>query len=317
MDRLVIEENGGIKELPTKVLKKPEAMKPLTNKDCLAIFGMLQEKPGYPAELAKELSMNEQKVYYYIKQLKNAGLIEVEKTEERKGATAKYFTAKFNSFSVIPNPEIAKRHLKLLKRGAGAESAAFGFLREFLKDGIFSGKIVVGSSDPHGPYKARARDGHLAAELAAFLGANCSGFELPLVFLDTMVNDLKQENSNLIILGGPVTNKLAMQVNEYLPIKFVSGQGSWSIKSGPSGKEYNEDYVGIIEKIPHPHFKGKWILLIAGKRNTGTIAAIRALVNKTSQTIKPNIHNSSVFAHVVEGLDVNGDGLIDEVEFRE
>ncbi len=317
MDRLILEDSDSVKEIPTKVIAKPELLKPLSNRDCLRIFGRLQEKASYPAELAKELSLNEQKVYYHIKQLKNAGLIDVEKTEDKQGATAKYYSALFSSFAVVPNPEKAKSRPKLMKKETASENGASGFLKEFTKNGIFSGKIVVGSPDPHGPYKARARDGHLATELAVFLGANCEGFELPLVFLDTMVKDLKDENSNLVIIGGPVTNKLAEQVNQFLPIKFVPSGGNWVIKSEASGKEYLEDSIGIVEKIPHPHFKGKWILIVAGKRNTGTISAILALAKHASKAVKPNQHNDKIFARVVEGLDLNGDGLIDEVEFKE
>ena len=316
MDRIVITDKDGEYEVETKVIKDLALVKPLLNKDCLRIFSALSTEAKYPAMLAKELSLNEQKVYYYIKQLKNAGLIHIEKTEERNGAMAKYYSASFDSFAILPNKSILEKKRKILKH-EHQESEASEFLNDFTRKGIFSAKIVVGSPDPHGTFKGRARDGHLAAELAAFLGANCSGFELPLVFLDTMVKDLKNENSNLVIIGGPVANKLAEQANEFLPIKFSPEHGTWAIKSTLSGKEYFDDSIGIIQKIPHPHYKGKWILLVAGKRNTGTIAAILALAKKTKEAVKPNSHNKEVFAHVVEGLDLDGDGLIDEVEFKE
>ncbi|MCR4336136.1 MAG: S-layer protein, partial [archaeon] len=274
-DKIIIEGKEGKVELQTKVISKVAELRPLLNPDCWRIFEKLIEKPAFPAEISKELGINEQKVYYYIKQLKNSNLISIEKTEERNGALAKYYSASADSFAIVPNQNIIEKKSKILKRD-NFESEATEFLNDFTKKGIFSAKIVVGSPDPHGIYKARARDGHLAAELTAFLGANTQGFELPLVFLDTMVKDLKNENSNLIILGGPVTNKLAEQVNNYLPIKFVPSGGNWSLSSKPSGKEYNEDSIGVIEKIPHPYFKGKWVMILAGKRNTGTITAILA-----------------------------------------
>ncbi len=316
MDRVIIEGKEGEIELQTKVISDASRLRPLLNKDCWVIFARLAEKEGYPASLAKELSMDAQKVYYCIKQLSNAGLIAVERTEERNGASAKYYSAAFQSFSVVPDIK-AGAGTRVLKRSGPSKTAASGFLSEFLKNGIFCAKIVVGSPDPHGPFKARARDGHLAAELCAFIGANCAGFEFPLVFLDTMVKDLKHENSNLVILGGPVTNKLAEQANGFLPIKFVPSGGNWTISSSLSGKEYTEDSIGIIEKMPHPYFKGKWILVLAGKRNTGTISAIIALTKHAAKTGKPNPNDGRTFGRVVEGLDVNGDGIIDEVEFRE
>ena len=60
-------------------------------------------------------------------------------------------------------------------------------------------------------------------------------------------------------------------------VKFVSSAGNWALQSEPSGKEYVEDSVGVIEKIQHPFFKSRKILLVAGKRNAGTISAILAL----------------------------------------
>ena len=316
MDRVVF--GDGEAEVQTRVFHEAEKLRPLLNADCWRIFSHLRRKPSYPAALAKELSMNEQKVYYYIKQLKNSGLIEEERKEERNGAVAKFYSVSAESFSLVPGGA-GTGPSKTMRSESARKSDAAEFLSEFMKNGIFSAKIVVGSPDPHGPHKARARDGHLAAELAAFIGANCAGFEFPLIFLDTMVKDLKSENSNLVILGGPVTNKLAEQANPFLPIRFEASGGNWVLTSSVSGKQYADESIGVIEKIPHPHFRGKWILFLAGKRNSGTISAILALTKRTARTVRDakGHGNGGALARVVEGLDVDGDGLIDDVEFRE
>lgn len=316
MDRVVLERDGAEHSYSAMAVKEVSRLKPLLNPDCWKVFEALHSKSSYPAQLAKELLMNEQNVYYYIKQLRNAGLLEIERSEDRNGAVAKYYSVRFDSFAIIPNIGKARGSSRIMKHEKG-RSAMPEFLKDFTRNGVFSAKIVVGSPDPHGPMKARGRDGHLSAELAAFFGANCSGFELPLVFLDTMVKDLKDENSNLVIVGGPVTNKLCSQVNKFLPVQFDSKGGNWALASKPSGKSYAEDSIGVIEKIPHPHFRGKWIFVVAGKRNSGTISAILALVKRTQETTRPNSHDSKALARVVEGLDVDGDGLIDDVEFRE
>ncbi|HLC79566.1 MAG TPA: hypothetical protein VJG83_04005 [archaeon] len=313
MDRIIIEQKDGEISLPTRVIKEPQRLRPLLSEGCWKLFQSICKKPSYPALLSKELGINEQKIYYYIKQLKNSGLIDIDRTEERNGAVAKYYSASSESFSILPTSPSTGKILRKIEQ----QKNHSGFLSEFVKNGIFTGKIVVGSPDPHGEFKARARDGHLAAEIAAFIGANFPGFESPLVFLDTALPDLKKENSNLLILGGPVSNKFAAQANNFLPIKFEPSGGNWAINSSISKKQYTEDSIGIIEKIPHPYFKGKWIFVIAGKRNTGTISAILALTKKTTQLQKPNSYDLKSEAHVVEGLDMDGDGAIDEVEFRE
>ncbi len=317
MDKLILGNADSQVQIETKVITDAAKLRPLLNNDCWKIFGKLQQSPSYPAAIAKELAINEQKVYYYIKQLKNSGLITVEKTEERNGAVAKFYSATFDSFSIVPNRENLKEGQKIIRKDSAQKSEASEFLQDFTKNGIFNAKIVVGSPDPHGAAKARARDGHFAAEIAAFMGSNCKGYESPLVFLDTMVKDLKNENSNLVIIGGPLTNKLAGQVNEFLPIKFSASTGNWVLSSSASGKNYSDDSVGVIEKIPHPFFRGKWILFLAGRRNSGTISAILALTKRTHKAVLPNSANAKIGARVVEGLDIDGDGLIDDVEFRE
>ena len=249
MDKLILQGPSGEVELATKVVDDCAKLRPLLSRECMAIFSMLQNKPSYPALIAKELSINEQKAYYYCKQLRNAGLIEIERSEERNGAIAKYYSAPFDSFSLVP-ANGAMHGLRTLSKGSrDARNPASSLLQDFLRNGVFFAKIVVGSPDPHGPAKARCRDGHLAAGLAAFIGVNCAGFEFPLVFLDTMVGDLRHENSNLVILGGPVTNKIAEQANQFLPIRFSASAGNWIVSSELSGKQYGEEAIGIVEKV--------------------------------------------------------------------
>ncbi|MEM4363756.1 MAG: S-layer protein, partial [Candidatus Diapherotrites archaeon] len=188
-------------------------------------------------------------------------------------------------------------------------------LKEFSKNGSFVGKIVVGSPDLHGQFKARARDGHFCGEIAAYIGSNFLSYEMPLVYLDTMTKDLKEENSNLILIGGPLTNKLTNQANSFLPIKFEK-ENNWALKSNITGKTYGDDNIGVIEKINHPYFKNKTIVVIAGKRNTGTMAAIIALTKKEKVLAKQN-ENTKVQAKIIEALDLNGDGIIDDIEIKE
>ncbi|MDO8628095.1 MAG: S-layer protein, partial [Candidatus Diapherotrites archaeon] len=178
-------------------------------------------------------------------------------------------------------------------------------------------KIVVGNPDPHGEFKARARDNYLAADLTAFLASIASEITLPVVFLDTSIPSIEKENSNLIIVGGIVTNKLALEVNNLLPLKFVSHGGHWIIKSSLSGKEYSEDSIGVVQKIPHPKFKDKSILVIAGNRSQGTKAGILAFAKNLHEIVKGNSFGKEFFAHIVEGLDLDADGEIDSVEVKE
>lgn len=318
-DYIAINEKGKVYRFGTRIIQGLEEIKPLLNENAWKIYQELAKNPSYPAQIAKKLGLHEQKVYYYINQMKQAGLIEVKKTEELQGALAKFYGAKYNAFSIVL--EKGKSVKEEFGFEVGLEKEAdrntSEFLSPFIHNQKFSAQIVVGSPDPHGKYKARARDGHLAVELAAFFGIFSKSFDYPIILLDTMVPNLEATDANLVIVGGPVTNKLTDELNEKMTLQFQPSGGHWVIHSKASGKEYVEDATGIIEKLQHPYFKDKMILVVAGKRNAGTKAAIVALVKKFDEIMKPNLFDENKTAKVVEGLDLDGDGNIDDVEIKE
>jgi hypothetical protein len=57
--------------------------------------------------------------------------------------------------------------------------------------------------------------------------------------------------------------------------------------------------------------------VIAGNSYQGTRAAVLAFIKNTDQIASGNSMNRNVVASVVTGLDVNSDGLVDDVEFLE
>ena len=73
----------------------------------------------------------------------------------------------------------------------------------------------------------------------------------------------------------------------------------------------------MIVKTKSPFNKDKYILVVAGKRFSGTRAAIIAFLKGFKKITNGNIHNPSIKAKVVEGIDLDSDGIIDDIEFRE
>lgn len=299
-----------------EVLESTEKLKPLLNEKCWLIFKELSKKESYPADIAKKLGLQQQEVYYYINKLKNAGLVKLTKREEKRGGLAKYYKANVSCFAFVPQLDSASVS-KLQGMEKGMPKPLQEFFHPFIENNELNAKIVVGAPDSHGVFKARARDAHIATELAGFLGTLCRSIRYPYVFLDTMLPHISKVNDNIIVIGGPITNKTSAEVNEHLSIRFEQKNAHWLIISENSEKEYTEDAVGIIEKIKHPYFEDKAILFIAGKRNAGTKAAVLALIQNTEEIIKPNRFNKRSCAHVVEGLDLDSDGLIDHVEILE
>jgi len=77
------------------------------------------------------------------------------------------------------------------------------------------------------------------------------------------------------------------------------------------------DESGLIVKAKSPYNSDKSILVVAGKRYSGTRAAIVAFLRHFKEIQAGNVHNRKINAKVVEGVDLDSDGIIDDAEIRE
>ncbi|MBN2567692.1 S-layer protein [Candidatus Woesearchaeota archaeon] len=304
---IVSVDKGETFSLPAKELD-PVGMRALAAPLAQEILKRLAERPSYPVALARELKLHEQKVYYHIRKLLAAGLIKVVSMESRHGATAKLYAA------VEPGFVVRFAELEPSPKLTGIEERHRDFLEPFIVDGRLEARIIVGSPDPHGPDKARSRDGYYGMDLALFLGTFLSYVPKLYVMLDT---ETKEEDltGNLIVIGGPVVNKVTERLNALLPVRFDAT--TKAVHSTVTGNDYLEDEIGIIVRIANPFAGGKAILVVAGKRYAGTRAAIMAFLKGFGRIVEGNLHKKGVMAKVVQGLDLDSDGIVDDVEFRE
>ena len=301
----VIEKKGNeMHSLPAKELLK-DGIGAISSELSQRIVGALAKEPLYPAELAKHLKVHEQKVYYHIRNLEKAGIIGIVRKETKQGAVANYYGATQPAFVV------RFREFEATNKIAQARNES-SYLEPFIENGQLNALIIVGSPDPHGPDKARSRDGYYGMDLALFLGTFLQYVPKFNVKLDTEVRDEDLLN-NLILIGGPIVNKVTAKVNDKLPIRFENG----NIYSSVSKETYPQDECGIIVKAKNPLNKDKSVLVVAGKRFSGTRAAIIAFLKNFDRIREGNLRDQSVKAHVVEGIDLDSDSIIDDVEFRE
>jgi len=316
---LLREEKNVQKVKNIALIDDPLKLKLILNALSWKMLAMLSEKEMYPLEIARELHVHEQKVYYHIRKLCRAGAITVTREEEKKGATAKYYRAAAPAFGIeLPQEYRAIRRLSLL----GMEEKIQSFFKEFMmNDGTFDGKIVVGSPTPHGPFKTSARDGHYASHLAFFLGQFLKPPDDFAIKLDVDVKAEKEEKNNLILVGGPGTNLLAEEVNEFLPIRFsmqASEEGFLfgGLVSKKTGQVYTADAVGIVAKIINPWDKNKRVIVIAGNKAVGTKACVLALTDYWQKTLK-GYTGEDPYTRAIQGFDLNGDGKVDSIEVLE
>ncbi|MEM5794001.1 MAG: S-layer protein [Candidatus Aenigmatarchaeota archaeon] len=303
----LVEEGKKQRAYESLLITNPKLFSCLGNELALKIISLLSKKPSCAMDIARKLKEHEQKVYYHLRNLEEIGLIKLEKTEERVGATAKIYSVSYPvvSFKLFEGKEIINSKIKVRE---------IKFFKPFIKDGKLEAKIIVGSPDPHGKYAAQASDGCCAIDLALFLGSLLKEVYANYK-LDTEVKE-EELKENLILVGGPKANMIVERINKSLPIYFDFHR-EWNIVSPFSKQVYVEDEVGIIEKIKNPFNPEKEILVLSGKRFKGTRAAIIGLINYLEEIERGNKFSPNTIAKVVLGIDRDSDGRIDDVEFLE
>ncbi len=194
--------------LPVREIS-PESIRAVSSNLAQKILNSISENPSYPKEIAKKLKIHEQKVYYHIRNLEKSKIIEIVKKETVQGAVANYYSLTAPAFF------IKFREFNITQKILASDEKSNKFLDPFIDQGKLNAKIIVGSPDPHGPEKARSRDGYYGIDLALFLGTFLHYSPQMSVKLDTeaKTEDLQE---NLIIFGGPVINTVTEKINDKL-----------------------------------------------------------------------------------------------------
>lgn len=318
--KLLLHEEAGVQKVKEiSMMNDSQKFQMILGRLSWKILTFLSENEMYPLEIAKQLGLHEQKVYYHIRKLLKAEAITMTREEKRKGATAKYYRAVSPAFGIeFKQGYRTIERLSLLCMDERIQR----FFREFIKEGgAFEGKIVVGSPMPHGPFKTSARDGHYASHLTFFLGQFCKMPGEFAIKLDVDVKAEKEERNNLVLVGGPGTNLLAQELNDYLPIRFnmqSSEQGFLfgGLVSEKTSRVYTADVVGLVAKIVNPWDRTKRVIVLAGNKAVGTKACVLALTDFWKKTLQ-NYSGEDAFARVIQGFDLDGDGKVDSIEVLE
>ena len=305
----VIKKNKqGISSLPAIEIS-PQNIKSVGSFLAQKILSELGKKEMYAMELAKKLKVHEQKIYYHLRCLEKAHIINETRSAIVEGATARYYALRQPAFVVRFKEFQTTQKLKEL------EIQPKSFLEPFIEDGQLNATIIVGSPDPHGPEKARSRDGYYGIDLALFFGTFLNSIAHLHVKLDTETRSEDLQN-NLIIMGGPVVNTITEKINSKLAIRFDK-ENNWNIISTISKKTYHTDETGIIVKQKNPFNSKKQILVIAGKRYAGTKAVVITFLKYFNEILNGNKYDPKLIAKVVEGVDLDSDGIVDDVEILE
>lgn len=311
MQATLIENNGkGRIAYDSLILNDPKAFSALNSKIAMKIVKALAESPVSAIDISRKLKIHEQKIYYHVRRLERAGIIYTISNEKRHGMIAKIYS--------VVSPVIAA---KLYDKGVEVEEN-FGFnistelktlFSPFISDGKFNTKIIIGNANPHGKYEDGFRGGAFMTDFLLFLGRLVNQVDFPTFILDTELKDLTLKG-NLILVGSAKDNMVIEKLNSELPIYFEA-QSGFSIFSTFTKTRYTNSSTGFILKATNPADKNSKVFVMGGIQNKGLRAAVIAMTQKTSEIVKKI--KEDTFVSIVEGIDKDGDGVIDSVKFLE
>jgi DNA-binding transcriptional ArsR family regulator len=290
------------------VVSKPEALSVLGSKLAMNIIKELAESPACALDVARRLKVHEQKVYYHVRRLEKAGLIYSISSEKRHGMIAKIF----NVVAPVIATKIFDKGIEIKNENFSIPDPRGNFLQHFIQNGKLDGFIVIGDTVTHGRFDIAAFDVPFALDFFTMLGQFLK--EAPSYRVDILLKD-KDLQENLILIGNNKTNAIIDKINDKLPIYF-DPSGRERIFSKISNKVYEDPRIGVILKQPNPFNEDKSILLIGGIARRGMLAASMAIV-KHFEELTLNVKNYDTFALVVQGIDKDGDGIIDSIKILE
>ncbi len=306
-DKLLREEEGSHYVKDIKLLDE-EKLKNLNSQTVRVLEEFARER-SYPKMVADRLDMHEQKVYYHVKKLEEAGLIEVYKREKAGGALCKFYRPTSEAFGFSLTDDWKKVRMDKLD----VSGTILDFFAEFVEGGTFQGSIVVGSPKEHGPFMTSARDGHYAVQLGMFLGNFCDLENRFVVKLDTEVKAEGAHERNLMMIGGPITNMVTRDLNEDLDVRFDWEGKTWRIVSDATGADYMEDNLGLIAKVHEGDYAR---ILLSGLDFEGTKSCILGITQNYEEILE-DYEPGQEFYRVIRGLDRDGDGKTDDIEILE
>jgi DNA-binding transcriptional ArsR family regulator len=275
------------------------------------ILKLLAKGPNYPSSIARELKLYHQAVYYHMKKLEEAGLVQRVSQKTVRGGKAHLYALASDGYAI----EFDVKGEEFFPPASLSRSGKLGkFLKEFVsEDGQLDGWIVVGSPEAHGPNRTQGRDGHYAIQLGFALG---QFVRLPKTFPVKLDVDLKAEKlqgSNLLVVGGPRTNVISAELNSHMPVRF-SEESFFGAIVDATGRKYHSEFDSVLTKIKNPWDPSKVCVVAAGLSGAATKAAVIGLTNMAEQVLAGYSEQGGDFSVVLHGVDLDGDGKVDSVD---
>lgn len=307
MATVLVEDRENGKKAYESIIVDPKSLGILTNELSLKIIQGLARAPGCALDLARSLKEHEQKIYYHMRKLEEAGIIRFLREEKRLGMTAKIYDA--------VSPVVATKLYEdgFAFTGPMKDLHLAKFLKPFIEEGKLNATIVVGDPYPHGRFEVGAKSSVHLFDFALHLGQLLTTMTFPHYSLDVHMDE-KRLHDNLIIVGNPQENMVFDKINSNkLPV-FFNEKDDWSITSAATGKSYGDPRDGFFLKWKNPLNPDSLLLLFGGKRTRGLQSAMICFTRHFEEMLK---ESPKMIGAIVQGYDKDSDSVIDAVRVLE
>jgi len=311
MKTMLVENSENGQKIYDSLVLEPKHLGIFSNGLAVKIINELSRQPICAMDLGKKLKEHEQKIYYHLRKMREAGIVKLNGTELRYGMTAKLFEL----VSPVIATKLNEREYQLKGMDPKTDPVVAEFLDPFVKDGKLNARIIIGDPYSHGRFDESSTEGPFVSDIALLLGRFANNLEFPCYKLDTEIKESDLKN-NLILIGNSKTNVLIDNINNSLPLYFDETK-DYRLVSRLTGNDYTDPRIGIIIKMPSPFNKNKKLLVIGGVGSRGTRAAVLACTLYFSKMFINAENNNGTLVRIIKGYDRSGDKVIDSVEILE
>jgi hypothetical protein len=262
----------------------------LSHEDRIRILRYLRDEgPDYASSISSALGIEEQRCRYHISCLLDQDFLEVSEAVPVNGSEAKNYSVSKSvhfrgSDPVSPSPPVGKS------------------VYSDLFSECSSVDLVGGSPYPHGPKDVGARDTHLLGRVAKSVSRKAPG-----VHTNIRLDTHQRTSENMVSIGGPLTNTSAETVLSRAEPSFDGRKGfSYALEAS---SRYRQKNVGVVVFANEPVQ-----ICLAGVGLEGTKACVEFFCSADEHGM---LSSSDPAYFVVEGLDSDSDGIVDEFQVLE
>ncbi|HLD78135.1 MAG TPA: winged helix-turn-helix domain-containing protein, partial [archaeon] len=173
---LLVENNGGGQQATPALLVDPDKLSVLASPVARRILVALGKKPQCPLDVAKELGVHEQNVYYHFRRLRAAGLVKEVKQEKRQAMFAHIHQLVAPALAA----KLAEGNGETMEVSGVMDPAVAEFFEPFVEKGKLNALVIMGDTYSHGQYDMYATEGVHAFDLGVLLGRALSAPTYPI-----------------------------------------------------------------------------------------------------------------------------------------